>query len=135
MSSDSTLQLNASLEELETIRKFIERRAAQLGIDPSTTYDIDLAVTELATNALVHGYPERNGWLEIKVEKTTQGIEVFIHDKAPLFDPTQIPPPDLSLPLSKRRFGGMGIHLTRQVTKRFEYQPSPDGGNELYLVF
>lgn len=135
MDSETSLQLIAGLEDLETIRKFIERRAAQLGIDQSMTYDIDLAITELATNALVHGYPERSGWLEIDVQKTAQGIEVFLRDQAPLFDPTQTPPPDLSLPLYKRRFGGMGIHLTRQVTRRFEYRTSPTGGNELYLVF
>jgi serine/threonine-protein kinase RsbW len=132
---EATLQLVASLEDLESIRRFIEQRAKILGVDPSTVYDVDLAVTELATNSLVHGYAERRGWIEVAMLNEDGELVVRLHDRAIPFDPTQVPPPDLTTPLDKRRFGGMGLHLTRKVVSRMEYRSPPEGGNEITLVF
>jgi serine/threonine-protein kinase RsbW len=133
--TEAILQLTAGLEDLESIRRFVERRAKMLGVDPSTIYDIDLAVTELVTNSLVHGYPEQRGWIEVALLREGENLVVRLRDQASLYDPTQAPPPDLTLPLDKRRFGGMGLHLTRQVVSRMEYHSPPEGGNEISLTF
>jgi serine/threonine-protein kinase RsbW len=132
---ETTLQLTAGLDDLELIRRFIERRASILGADPSTAYDVDLAVTELVTNSLVHGYPERRGWIEVALRLEDGVLVACLRDRAARFDPTQAPEPDLTTPLDQRRFGGLGLHLTRQVVSRMEYRSLPEGGNEITLVF
>lgn len=133
--TSEALQLTAKLEDLEFIRKFIEQRASTLAVDSSTTYDIELAVTEMATNSLVHGYPEKRGWLQIDITRQDERIRVRVLDQAPEFDPTKILSPDLSLPLEKRGIGGLGIYLTRKVTESMNYKRLPDGKNEIVLVF
>ncbi len=130
-----SLQLTANLDDLEGIRHHIEACLANLKLDPSKTYDIDLAVTELVTNSLVHGYPEKSGWIGLEIGLAQQGLLVRIRDHAPEFDPTKILPPDLTLPLEKRTLGGMGIHLIRQIVLQMDYRRLPEGMNEITLLF
>ena len=63
-----------------------------------------------------------------------KAIEIRLRDQAPLFDPTRVPTPDLTLSLYKRPLGGMGVHVTRQVVDAMRYRVTPEGGNELTLV-
>jgi serine/threonine-protein kinase RsbW len=128
-------ELNATIEDLNTIYSFLDGCLDQLNIDPSTAYDIQLAVAELVTNSLVHGYPEQHGWIGLVLDKDDSKIKVILRDHAPNFDPNTAEVPDPMLPLEKRCFGGYGIYLTRQVVESLTYQPIPQGGNEITLVF
>jgi serine/threonine-protein kinase RsbW len=88
----------------------------------------------MATNIIVHGYRKQPGTIDIAVRQVGNGLEICLRDRAPPFDPTQIPAPDLTLPLSKRPLGGMGIHLARQLTDSMTYRRTLGGDNELTLV-
>src|SRR5262249_41951040 len=57
-----------------------------------------------------------------------------LEDAAPVFDPTTVPAPDLSVPPLARKPGGMGVHLMRQCTDTMSHQAHPGGGNILTLV-
>lgn len=59
---------------------------------------------------------------------------VCCRDQAPLFDPTNAPEPDMSLPLDLRPLGGLGVFLIRQYMDEMSYRVTPQGGNELTLV-
>ncbi len=59
---------------------------------------------------------------------------IRIRDRAPAFDPTAYPAPDLTVPLEQRKPGGFGIYLMRQVMDDVSYRRMPDGRNELLLV-
>ena len=68
------LQMIATVEDLADIRHYLRSQSAMLDIDPSTTYDILLAVTELITNTLVYGYQGKPGFIEVAMDK--KGDEV-----------------------------------------------------------
>jgi anti-sigma regulatory factor (Ser/Thr protein kinase) len=61
-------------------------------------------------------------------------IVITLEDRAPVFDPTAVPSPDLSVPPQHRRPGGMGIHLMRLATDSIEHRARPGGGNILTLT-
>ena len=134
MSKVFSLHVTADVEQLATIRAFVERHARELGGDPFDVYDLILAVNEMATNIVVHGYRGQAGAIEIELWAFGDGIEVRLRDRAPLFDPTRAPEPDLSLPLHKRPLGGMGIHVTRELMDSLSYRVTPEGENELTLT-
>jgi serine/threonine-protein kinase RsbW len=134
MSKRFSLRVAADVEQLVTIRAFVERQAHALDLDSSTIYDLVLATNEMATNIMVHGYRGRPGSIEIDLRLRGDAIEIRLRDQAPPFDPTRAPAPDLSLPLHKRPFGGMGVHVTRQLMDAIQYRVTPEGGNELTLV-
>ena len=134
MDAGSTLRVRAELSELAAIRRFIEDQATALRIDPPAIYDLLLAVNEIATNSIVHGYRNQPGMIEVALRQIGDGVEICVRDDAPPFDATQAPAPELNLPLVNRPLGGMGIHLVRQLIDSLAYRARPDGGNEVILV-
>ena len=130
----STLRITAELKNLAVIRRFVSAAGANLQSEQSAIDDMIQAVDESATNVIVHGYQGRPGSIEIEVSREGDTLVVRIRDHAPPFDPTTHPPPDLTLPLEQRRYGGMGIHLTRECTDAVIYAVAPDGANELTLL-
>ena len=143
----------AQVSELATIRCFVEARATALGAGADAVGELALAVDEIVTNTIVHGYAGRTGAIEITVAQAGElppckgssarsgdtqpcrhGLEVRIVDDAPPFDPTGRPAPDLSVPLEQRKPGGLGLHLTRSFTDEMLYCVRPQGGNEIRLV-
>jgi serine/threonine-protein kinase RsbW len=134
MSSVFSLRVAADVAQLAEIRTFVEQHARALGADAAAIYDLVLAVNEVATNIVVHGYRSQPGAIEVDLRQQGDAIEIRLRDHAPLFDPTCVPAPDLTLPLHKRPFGGMGVHVTRQIMDSMRYHATPEGGNELTLV-
>ncbi|MBK9714296.1 MAG: ATP-binding protein [Kouleothrix sp.] len=134
MSIEASLSIPADVKQLERIRRFVEQEAQSLNVDPSAVYDLVLAVNEMATNIITHGYSGHPGEIEIAFRQAGDAVEICLRDRAPPFDPTCAPVPDISVPLYRRRLGGMGIHVTRQLMDSMLHRIPPWGGNELTLV-
>ena len=134
MHTESTLRITAEFRDLARIRRFVQDTATALRCDSSAVQDLILAVDEAATNIIVHGYQCQPGPIEIEVRQIGDSVMVRLRDQAPLFDPTLVPPPNIELPLEQRPFGGMGIHMIRQVVDELFYCATPDGANELTLL-
>ena len=134
MDAGSTLRIGAELDNLSLIRRFVEDAAIGLGADQEAIPDVLLAVTEAATNVMIHGYQGQPGTIEIEVSQREDSLVVCLRDQAPPFDPTTVPPPDVTLPLEQRQPGGLGIHFMRQFMDELTFRSTPQGGNELTMV-
>lgn len=134
MNVGKSRQYTAGLYDLAEIRHFLQKRAAELQVDPSTTYDLLLAITELVTNTMIYGYQNEPGFIEAEMYLEKDSLIIHLRDHAAPFNPTQFPPPDLSIPLEKRAIGGMGIFLAKQLVDQMIYRELPQGGNEVTLV-
>jgi len=132
--TDDTLCIAARAEHLAKIRHFVEHTAAALGAGQEEIDDLVLAVDEAATNVIVHGYQCQPGLIEVEVGRQGDALLVRLRDGAPLFDPTLLPMPDVTLPLEMRPLGGLGIFLMRQSVDEMTYRVTPEGGNELTLI-
>ena len=134
MDSDSTLRITAELKNLSAIRRFVEETASALGADRDMIADVILATDEAATNVIVHGYQNQPGPIEIELHRSGDAIVIYMRDRSPPFDPTSVPPPDVTQPLDERPLGGMGIHLMRQLMDEVTHRATPQGGNELTMT-
>jgi serine/threonine-protein kinase RsbW len=134
MTTRYTLHITAELKNLSQIRDFVEMAATGLGFAPEVIPNVQLAVDEVATNVMLHGYHGQGGPLEIEVERLQHDLIVRLRDEAAPFDPNTVPTPDLTLPLAQRPIGGLGIHLVRRTMDEIRHQLTPTGGNELVLV-
>ena len=128
------LRVAAELNNLETIRRFVEECARDLHVDQDTAFDLAQAVDECTTNIIEHGYQGQPGSIEIEIERDGVMLMIELRDHAPGFDPTRVPPPDLSQPLEEREPGGLGVFLTRHMVDEMRYRALPGGGNELTLI-
>ena len=130
---DSILVISAETNNLAPLRRFIKEKAAELQAKQHAIDDLVQAVDESATNIIVHGYRGRPGSIEIAIGLAGDMLMVRLRDQAPQFDPTRVPPPDLSVPIEERIAGGLGVFLTMNLMDRVTYRVTPDGGNELTL--
>ena len=121
-------------KDLADIRHFVEATGSQLGLESSVIADLRQAVDEAVSNILMHGYQDQAGPLRLDIGRKGTDLWVRLRDEAPLFDPTQVPPPDLTIPLLLRPPGGLGLLLIRQAMDELRYRPLSGGGNELTLV-
>lgn len=133
MSNAHLLRLDARLDACAEVRAFVRARAADLGADETATTDLVQAVDEWVTNVVVHGYRGSPGPVDVQVERDEASIVVRVTDRAPVFDPGVAPPFDPSVPLERRRLGGMGIYLMRDLMDSIEHRPLPGGGNEVTM--
>lgn len=129
----SILRIAAELHNLSAVRRFISEAAESLQAGRAAIEDMVQAVDESVTNVIKHGYEGQPGRIDIEVGREGDDLVVRIRDYAPQFDPTTHPSPDLTLPLERRPFGGLGIHLSRECTDAVVYRVAPDGANELTL--
>lgn len=128
------LFIAAQLENLAEIRRFMREEAEALGAGEEAICDLELAVDEASCNIVCHGYEQRQGLIQVSVERDGDRLIVRLRDEAPLFDPTRHPLPDVTLPLEQRPLGGLGIFLIRRSVDELTYRVSPEGGNELTLI-
>jgi len=129
-----SIRIEADLGALAEVRTFVRSAADEAGAPEASRSDIVQAVDEAATNAIVHGYEGRPGWLEVGASVEDGRFVVRLEDGAREFDPTTVPEPDMSVSPMDRRPGGMGVHLMRACTDTMSYRPRPGGGNILTLV-
>ena len=128
------LRVAAELNNLETMRHFVEESARALHVDQDTAFDLAQAVDECATNIVEHGYQGQPGSIEIEIDRAGENLAIVLRDHAPPFDPTGVPPPDLTLPLEEREPGGLGVYLARHMVDEMRHRALPDGGNELTML-
>ncbi|HET7091176.1 MAG TPA: ATP-binding protein [Anaerolineae bacterium] len=133
MSERFIRQFPAKLSMLVEIRRYVEDTAAGFGANDSALLDVVQAVDESAANIIMHGYRGGPGTIDVEIRRERDSLTVCLRDRAPLFDPTRVPAPDLRLPLDQRPLGGMGIYLTRKFVDELAYRVTPEGGNELTL--
>lgn len=134
MIDEQFLQIPADVKELARVRRFIQEAAIVLGAGDAAVEDLVLAVDEAVTNIIVHGYNGKQGKVEIEASHSGDTIQVRLRDHAPIFDPTQVPDPDLDAPLEQRPLGGMGIFLMKNTLDGISHRVTEQGGNELTLI-
>ena len=120
--NEFTLETEAVLENIPTITTFIEDKLAEFGADDDFRGKMGLALDEAVTNVVLYAYPEKKGLVRLTLKKTGETIVAEIRDQGTPFDPTQAPPPDLTVPLEQRKIGGLGIHLMRKSVDQLTYR-------------
>jgi serine/threonine-protein kinase RsbW len=131
-----TLNLPGTLDSLSAIRSYVKQAADLAGIDGKRSYRLRLAVDEIATNIVIHGYQEHDmvGEIEISAIVDDENLTVRMKDTAPYFNPLGHPRPDnLALPIEARPYGGLGVYLAVQNVDHFNYE-YVDGCNYNTLV-
>lgn len=129
-----SLRMDAQLENLSAIRDFVEDTATRLHAAPAAIPNIVLAVDEMVTNIIEHGYRGQPGSIEIDVSTREDALLIQLRDQAPPFDPTTRPPPDLSIPFDDRPPGGLGIFLMRKVMDDVRHEVTATHTNELTMI-
>jgi len=120
-----SLTLPNDLAGLEKLNLFLEEAGEAWGWGPDLLFQLNLAVEEVVTNIMRHGYGPSMKDAKIFLEMAFDGerITICITDEGIAFDPLSVPPPDdLEKSLEERRIGGLGIWFVRQMMDEVAYR-------------
>ena len=131
------LTVPGTLDALATIGKYVLTAAEAAGLDKKASYRLRLAVDEIATNIVTHGYDEANleGVIIIRADIDETALTIFLEDTGASYVPGQVSKRnDLHLPLEERQIGGLGVYLAIQGVDQFHYEPLEGRNRHTFVV-
>jgi anti-sigma regulatory factor (Ser/Thr protein kinase) len=128
------LVVDATLENIPRIRDFVARLCATAGATHDDCFALKLAVDEVCTNIIEHGYGmDGGGDISITVRIENGEARVVVEDTGRPFAPADAPSPDLDADWQERPMGGLGWHLIRNLVDDHGYRRRDDH-NRLTLI-
>jgi serine/threonine-protein kinase RsbW len=112
-----------AVDQLPQILDGLEETGTAHDWAPSLQMQIALVVEELVVNAASYGgRAPSEGWIEVRIDQVSGGLEIVIEDNGNPFDPFSATLPDIELDLDSRAIGGLGVHFVREMTEQQSYQ-------------
>ncbi len=112
----------ATPSNVHEIVSFVTVLAAEAGLPAEKVSRLNLAVEEWATNVCRHAYRGEGGSIWVAVRPEGPRLVVELSDEGSPFDPTAAAEPDVSLPLTERSPGGLGLLLMRRMVDELSYR-------------
>ena len=125
------------LDSLSEIGKFVNAAAASAGLDKKAAYRLRLAVDEVATNIILHGYTEGgvSGNVQVFSEISRDTLTITLEDTAAPFDPRGLVFPDqIDKPIEERPIGGLGVFLSKNNVDKFDYEYVTKKNRNIFIV-
>jgi anti-sigma regulatory factor (Ser/Thr protein kinase) len=108
---------------VSAIRGEMVALARRCGLDDRTVGDVALAVSEAATNAVLHAYSERPGNIRVTADAIDGELRIVIADDGQGIGP-RTDSPGL----------GLGLPIIASVARRMEVV-AEGGGTQIHMVF
>lgn len=117
------LTVSGDLGAIPQITEYVARAAAEAGLTGKESYYLCLAVDEIATNIVIHGYKQIQppGLLTIRATFSDDQLRIHLEDTGRPFDPREAPQPDIHQSPHERQPGGLGIYLALRSVDKFSY--------------
>ena len=129
----SELVIEAAVNNLPKVMGFIEQNLENTRCSMKARMQISIAAEEVFVNIANYAYAPRKGNATVRIDVSEEPVVIitFIDNGIP-FDPLSRKDPDVGLPASRRRIGGLGIFMTKKAMDHVEYEYK-DGQNILRL--
>lgn len=121
------MTIRADRSEIAKVTAAFAEFADAHALSASVRRSIHVALDEMLSNTLMHGFAGREGG-EVTVETVldTDRVCVTLTDDGRPFDPFAMAAPDTTLTTQARRIGGLGIHLVRHMMDEVTYHRRAD---------
>ena len=129
-----TLEIAAKRENLEKVISFINDLLKENGCSAKEQIKIEVTVEEIFVNIASHAYAPGTGNAVINAEVSGEPktLTMIFEDGGARYDPVAKEDPDITLPISERKVGGLGIFLVKKNMDYVNYEYK-DGKNILTL--
>ncbi len=130
------LLISADIGEIARVQEAVAGLAGEAPLPPRASHVLSVALDELLSNVIVHGYGGQavGQSIGIRIEREASKVRVEIVDRARPFDPTTADTPDLGGALESREIGGLGIHLVRTLVQGLSYDRGPGENRTRFTV-
>ncbi len=132
--SEHKIKIPSSTRYLEDVRRFVEKHAQAANLPDDAVEKLKIAVDEACTNIIKHAYQgDSHHNIDLAVIIAPDRFTVRIRDEGRRFDPSKYVAPNILESIKKRRAGGYGVHIIRQLMDQVEYR-SQGKVNEVRLT-
>ena len=132
-----SITVPGKLESLEAIAKFVLRVAQMSRLDTKASYKLRLAIDEIATNIIQHGYTEAGLTGDIICTARSEGncLTITLEDWGLAHNSAEYPPTNnLQQSLLERPIGGLGIYLAIESVDNLQYERIGDRNRHIFIV-
>lgn len=112
----------ASQESLDEIREFVQTALLATDLGKKAIAGLLLAIEEVVTNIVRHGYLYGPGRLRLRIRATRRIVTITVHDNGRAYDVNFDEKPDAQQLAETGRRGGLGLLLIRKVTDAVDYK-------------
>ena len=126
--------IEATRENLPKVISFVNEHLEAADCNVRTQIQIDIAVEELFINIASYAYYPEIGTAVVQVTVTDEplSVEITFIDNGRQYDPLAKEDPDITLPINKRKKGGLGIFMVKNSMDDIHYEYA-DGKNILTI--
>lgn len=126
--------IEATRENLPKVISFVNEHLEAADCNMRTQVQIDIAVEELFINIASYAYDPEIGTAVVQVTVTDEplSVEITFIDNGRQYDPLAKDDPDITLPINKRKKGGLGIFMVKNSMDDIHYEYA-DGKNILTI--
>ncbi len=134
-----TLTVPGTIDSLGAIARYVKQVTTAADLKRQTAYKLRLAVDEIATNIITHGYQEAGltGEIYLTAVVNDSSLTLSLEDTGINYDPQQkipLQPEDLTQMLEERDIGGLGIHLALNSVDEFRYERIDNRNRNILVV-
>jgi serine/threonine-protein kinase RsbW len=135
MPNPHQLTLSAELESLQVFRDLVKTTCQGIqSLDDQAIYDIQLAVDEICTNIILHGYAGMDpGSIILSIDTAEDQLVITITDFGQAFEPAEPPAPDVNAGIEERETGGLGLFFVYMSVDDIQYESTPTGNNTILI--
>ena len=129
------ITLDAELGNLDEVLAFVDSCLEELECPMKAQMQIDVAVEEIFVNIASYAYEQQPGSATIRMEvvQDPKSVAITFLDRGIPYNPVEKEDPDVSLPIEKRRIGGLGIYMVKKSMDKMLYERR-DGHNILTII-
>jgi anti-sigma regulatory factor (Ser/Thr protein kinase) len=129
-----TIAVGDGLSEVGRIQEELAALWERMALPADMEGTVSLALEEALSNVLRHSKAEGGSrGIEVVFQVEPDGFEFEISDSTTEYNPLARPDPDVTLPLEKRRPGGLGVYLVKQLADEVSYERR-EGKNRLRFL-
>lgn len=121
-----SLKLPGALSSLPAVGSYVQETANLAGLSKRMSTNLRLAINELATKVIMHGFEETGdvGELTIKREITGNWVIIVLEDTAIAYDPHAaiLEEDEMNSPIDETKPRGLGLFPTFDAVDHFDYE-------------
>ena len=128
------MTIPATVENIEKVTDFVNGQLEEIDCPIKAQMQIDIAIDEIFGNIAYYAYTPKTGeaTVQVEIKNFPERLELTFIDKGIPYNPLENKDPDVTLDIEKRKIGGLGIFLVKEMMDEVSYEYA-DGKNILKL--
>lgn len=114
----------AKIENIAVITDFVNSILEANGCSAKVQMEIDIAIDEIFGNIAYYAYTPKTGeaTVQVEIKNFPERLELTFIDKGIPYNPLENKDPDVTLDIEKRKIGGLGIFLVKEMMDEVSYE-------------